>query len=220
MVRYQHICHLAYSCYIERASFDRAFDSLSIARAAFARSFDEAMVFAMDTSGAAVYMGSTEEVAARLGITPAGLRRLADIYGEVYEPLQRDTHYNNRRLWTLVAVERLEAARALVQADRARSIKAALLMLQSSMETPQEALALPSKEVSKDPVLLALLEHVQRLESRMEAMQRQLEAPKADDRTAELARMNAYLLGELERRRLEDETARRPGPWWHFWERS
>lgn len=207
--------------FIERGSTDRSFDSLSIARAAFARSFDKAMVFAMDTSGAAVYMGSTEEVAARLGITPAGLRRLADIYGEVYEPLQRDTYYNNRRLWTLEAVERLEAARALVQADRARSIKAALLMLQSGVETPQDALALSSKEVSKDPLLLAVLEHVQRLESRMEAMQRQLQAPKEDrNPTAELERMNAYLLGELERRRLENEAKKEPRPWWRFWGRS
>lgn len=169
----------------------------------------------MDSGGAAVYMGSNEEVAQRLGITPAGLRRLADIYGEVYEPLQRDTHYNNRRLWTLDAVERLEAARALVKADRARSIKAALVMLKDGSEPSQDAMVLLSKEVSKDPLLLAVLDHVQRLEARMEAMQRQLEAPSPQVGEAEeLRRMNQYLLGELERRRLEEEKREKPQPWW------
>ena len=50
------------------------------------------------SEGQTVYLESNEEVAQRLNITPAGLRRLADIYGEVYEPLQRDSHYNNRRM--------------------------------------------------------------------------------------------------------------------------
>jgi DNA-binding transcriptional MerR regulator len=175
----------------------------------------------MSDTGAVVFIGSNEEVAQRLGITPAGLRRLADIYGEVYEPLQRDTHYNNRRLWTLEAVERLEAARELVKADRTRSIKAALQMLQSGVETSQEGLVLPSKEVSKDPLLLAVLEHVQRLEVRIESMQRQLEAPRPQtDEAEELRRMNAYLLGELERRRLGDEAKKEQRAWWRFWQRS
>ncbi len=165
----------------------------------------------MDNDGTVVYLGSNEEVAKRLGITPAGLRRLADIYGEVYEPLQRDTHYNNRRLWTLEAVERLEAARALVQADRARSIKAALLLLQSGSEPLQEALALPSKEVSKDPLLLEVLEHVRRLEVCLEDMQKQLQALPAPQEDIEaLKRRNAYLEAELKRR---DEVVQRRG-WW------
>lgn len=171
----------------------------------------------MDNDGAVVYLGSNEEVAKRLGITPAGLRRLADIYGEVYGPLQRDSHYNNRRLWTLEAVERLEAARALVQADRARSIKAALLLLQNGSRPSQEALAVPSKEASKDPLLLELLEHVQRLEVRLEDMQKQLQAlPAPHDDVEALKRRNAYLEGEL-RRRDEQPAPRRA--WWKVWER-
>lgn len=37
------------------------------------------------------------------------------------------------------------------------------------------------------------------------------------ERAAELERMNAYLLGELERRRLEGEGKDRGRPWWRFW---
>jgi len=165
----------------------------------------------MDSTGAAVYMGSNEEVAQRLGITPAGLRRLADIYGVVYEPLQRDTHYNNRRLWTLEAVERLEAARALVKADRARSIKAALMMLKGGSEASHEAMVLSSKEVSKDPLLLAVLEHVQRLEALTET-NRAATQPLLDEvrLLREQVEKQNELLAELTRPQLEQ--GKRVGP--------
>ena len=39
------------------------------------------------------------------------------------------------------------------------------------------------------------------------------------ERAAELERMNAYLLGELERRRLEGEGQKSGRQWWHWWGR-
>ena len=154
-----------------------------------------------------VYLGSSEEVAQRLGVTTAGLRRLADIYDTVYEPLKRDDRHNKRRLWTIAAISRLERARQLVQDERARSIKAALEMARDGTETPpQDGLAMPQGG-SQHTVLVTLLEHVQNLEARLEAMQRQLEAPKDDaDRFAHLERMNAHLLDELERQRQSPTT--------------
>lgn len=91
--------------------------------------------------------------------------------------------------------------------------------------------------------LRQLRESNERLLERLEALeQRQLEAPKGDipspeatgvanrldhaeigseghelQKVTELERMNAYLLGELERRRQEAEAKERPRPWWSFW---
>ncbi len=124
------------------------------------------------------FTGSSQEVATALRVTTAGLRRLADIYDTVYPPLRRDEQQNNRRLWTRAAIERLKMARQLVQAEKARSIKAALESIRNGGATPSKSpLAVPQAP-AQDGVLLAVLEHVQRLEAHMEAMQRQLEAPK------------------------------------------
>lgn len=65
---------------------------------------------------------SAAEAATRLRVSGTGLRRLADIYAEVADPLERDSKTNNR-LWTLTVVERLEEARAIMHAGRAGSIK-------------------------------------------------------------------------------------------------
>lgn len=162
------------------------------------------------------YTGSAQEVATALGVTTAGLRRIADIYDTVYPPLKRDERQNNRRLWTRASIDRLGQARRLVQAEKARSIKAALESVKTGDATPSEdALASPHPP-SQDAVLLAVLEHVQRLEARIETMQRQLEAPKSAE--TELERTNRYLLGELQRRRTEAEAPRRA--WWQLWGRK
>ncbi len=59
------------------------------------------------------------------------------------------------------------------------------------------------------------------LRSESAAMRRQLDAPKdTSGSEPELARMNAYLLGELERRRLEDEAKKAWQGCWRFWQRS
>lgn len=170
-----------------------------------------------ETSVEVEFTGSSETVAERLGVTTAGLRRLADIYDTVYPPIKRDAKQNRRRVWTYEAISRLERARQLVQEDRARSIKAALELARDGTEIPRVTLAAPSQQVTQDALLVALLEHVQRLEARMETMQHQLEAPKGETtRETELERMNAYLLGELERRsNLEMQAPRRP--WWRWW---
>src|SRR3712207_1696283 len=77
-----------------------------------------------------------EDVAKRLGISSAGLRRLAVIYERVYEQLPRSP--NRGRLWTGDAVERLESARLAVQQGRAVSVEAALAGLRAGAE-PIEA---------------------------------------------------------------------------------
>lgn len=64
------------------------------------------------------------DVARRLGISGAGLRRLAQGYERVYRPLPRDPKHG--RLWPEAAVRHMEAARAMVGAGKATSVEAAL----------------------------------------------------------------------------------------------
>ena len=64
------------------------------------------------------------DVARRLGISGAGLRRLAQGYERVFRPLPRDPKHG--RLWPEAAVQHMEAARAMVGAGKAVSVEAAL----------------------------------------------------------------------------------------------
>ena len=67
------------------------------------------------------------DVARRLGISGAGLRRLAQGYERVFRPLPRDPKHG--RLWPEVAVRHMETARAMVGAGEATSVEAALATL-------------------------------------------------------------------------------------------
>ncbi len=182
-------------------------------------------------SEADVYI-SAAEAASRLAVSGTGLRRLADIYAEVHGPLERD-HKTNNRLWTLTVVERLEEARTLMRSGRAASVKDALVAVAGGVEAPVGALSTPARGLAQGGAALEMLaqrfEALERDNREMRrllqevlelnrALARQLEAPKDTSKSEpELARMNAYLLGELERRRLEDETKKRRRPWWRFW---
>ena len=64
------------------------------------------------------------DVARRLGISGAGLRRLAQGYERVFRPLPRDPKHG--RLWPEDAIRYMEAARAMVGAGKAVSVEAAL----------------------------------------------------------------------------------------------
>ncbi len=108
------------------------------------------------------------QVADRLGIGPAMLRRYAKDYESVYGELPRD---RQGRMYPLEAVERLEAARGLVMAGRYRSIRDALAGLQAGVQPLQVALE------KRDEVLPAILAELKRLGDaveRLEAENRQL----------------------------------------------
>src|ERR687895_2836395 len=76
------------------------------------------------------------DVAARLGVSPAGLRRLAVVYERVYGELARDPRYG--RVWPQEAVERLERARNTVHTGQAVSVESALNALASSDPTASD----------------------------------------------------------------------------------
>lgn len=67
------------------------------------------------------------DVARRLGISGAGLRRLAQGYERVFHPLPRDPKHG--RLSPEAAVRNMETARAMVGAGKAASVEAALDVL-------------------------------------------------------------------------------------------
>lgn len=77
-----------------------------------------------DGQGAERRVYSAGDVARRLGVSSAGLRRLAGIYEGVYGKLPRDPRAG--RVWDDQAIERLAAARELVERGRAASVEAAL----------------------------------------------------------------------------------------------
>jgi DNA-binding transcriptional MerR regulator len=81
---------------------------------------------------------SPGDVAKRLGVSPSGLRRLAGTYAELYGELPRDSS-GTSRLWSSEAVNRLEAARALLAAGQARSIKDALLAIEGGATASADA---------------------------------------------------------------------------------
>lgn len=80
---------------------------------------------------------SSNEVAKWLGVSPSGLRRLANIYSAACEELPRDSR-TKARLWPQVAVAELAAARRLVSLGRAVSVKEALGMVRRGEAPPAE----------------------------------------------------------------------------------
>ena len=68
------------------------------------------------------------DVAQRLSISGAGLRRLSDIYERHYGVLERDE--SGSRQWSELAVTRLEQARTLYKEGKAGSIEAAFALIE------------------------------------------------------------------------------------------
>lgn len=100
----------------------------------------------MSLFGSAELLLPPREAAARLGVAPSTLRRLATIYTTVYGPDALPWSDGGKgggsRLWTGEAVERTRAARELVDTGRASSFELALRMLRDApvqLPAPKEA---------------------------------------------------------------------------------
>lgn len=94
----------------------------------------------MTTFGGPELLLAPREAAARLGVAPSTLRRLATVYATVYGPDALPWSDGGRgggsRLWTMEAVERTRAARELVELGRASSFELALRMLKDAPSGP------------------------------------------------------------------------------------
>jgi DNA-binding transcriptional MerR regulator len=175
----------------------------------------------MESSGRVYTPGQAAQV---LGVTTQTLRRYAEDYGEVFEPV---IQHGRQRVFDDAFVARLQQAQAMQQANTAPSIRVALELVRDGLPL-SEVITRPEQPPFEQAVLErlnALAEMVTQLGEENRVLNRrlnELEPPKADiDPGAELEeqrRLNQYLLGELERRRLETE--RSPArPWWRFWSR-
>jgi DNA-binding transcriptional MerR regulator len=133
-------------------------------------------------SGDAEVVMNPGDVARRLGVSPSGLRRLASIYGEVHGELPKDSSRTSR-LWSLEAVVRLEAARALMAAGQARSIRDALVAVESGAAPPVGVAVQDARVAEALGVVATRLEALQasneRLEAEVAALRSEVEAVRA-----------------------------------------
>jgi DNA-binding transcriptional MerR regulator len=90
--------------------------------------------------------------AERLGVSASGLRRLAIIYETVFDELPRKPRSNNR-LFPEEAVERLQAARALLQVEKYRTINEALEAIKYGLVAEDE---IEASQAIKEPAPQAL----------------------------------------------------------------
>jgi DNA-binding transcriptional MerR regulator len=114
---------------------------------------------------------SPGDVAKRLGVSPSGLRRLAGVYAQLYGELPKDSGGTSRQ-WPGEAVYRLEQARALMAAGQARSIRDALLAVESGVTPSADAalaLGQEGRVVEALGVVAARLEALQESNARLEA---------------------------------------------------
>ena len=116
------------------------------------------------------------DVARRLGISGAGLRRLAQGYERVFHPLPRDP--KRGRLWPEAAVRRMEAARAMVGAGKSTSVEAALDTLARGDESGKAPGTPNPSEVSLDVFVQVL----RALRLNLESQHRRLASLEADVR--------------------------------------
>jgi hypothetical protein len=116
---------------------------------------------------------SPGEAARVLGVSPSGLRRLAVVYGEVYGELQKDAG-GTSRIWPREAVVRLQAARALMAAGQARSVRDALVAVEGGAAPPVEMTAAGGDVVAALGVVATRLEALQDANTRLEAEVRAL----------------------------------------------
>lgn len=156
------------------------------------------------------------EAAKLLDVTTQTLRRYADDYATVFEPVvQRGKQHEFDDTFTA----RLRQAQALQQANKVPSILAGLERVRDGSPAGK-AIEHPTAPTPFEQAVLEQLrglgEMVVQLSRDNETLReqvKQLEAPRENGET-ELERTNRYLLGELQRRRTEAEAPRRH--WWQL----
>ncbi len=135
------------------------------------------------------------EAAAELGVTTQSLRRYAQHYAKVFEPVAQ---HAKQRVFTDEVVTRLRTAQALQQANRAPSIKAGLELIRDGLA---EAQGLATGREDADPIRVladtvrALTEEIAALRATVEAQGEQVKALGAP----------------------KDEQPAPRRPWWKVW---
>lgn len=162
------------------------------------------------------------EAAEEFGFAPSLLRRYAGIYESLGGTIATDKR--GGRIYSAELLKHFSAARKRVQ--QGERVEDALKTLDlAPPDHEQDTYGMVSAEQVLG-VLEALRDSNRELRDELSSLRRevaelslrQLEAPR-DNSETELERTNRYLLGELERRRLEAEQKAQRRPWWQLWGR-
>jgi transposase-like protein len=170
---------------------------------------------------------SPTQAAQALGVSEATLRRWAKLYEEHFGPIATLEQGPGRpgRTYSDQALNQMQAARELLDQQRAATLEQAFRLLseadgvpeaiQPLAPNPQDILVLEVQSLRQQLAMQqAMLEE---LHTKLDSVTKMLEPPKAD--TADLERRNRYLMGELVRRDKEKaEAVKRP--WWWRWLRG
>jgi hypothetical protein len=168
---------------------------------------------------------SPAQVGQRLGVKPGMARRYHLAYETVTgEELRRDARTNGRMVSDgELAV--LERARSMVRANPSLSVEDAIRTVLGVVTAPTEPV-LPQEELLRRLVeeMQAIRQDMRQDRERMAVLEQENAALRALSLTSEtdvkledLRKMNAHLLAELERRRLEAEKPKRRA-WWKWWD--
>lgn len=173
----------------------------------------------MTLIGSADLLLPPREAAARIGVAPSTLRRLATIYSNVYGPNALPWSDGGRgggsRLWTGEAVERTRTARELVVSGRASSFELALRMLK---DAPVQLPAPAQAPAGSDAALEELRREVERLRAELEEVRGEVDTMRALPASAQLERLEdasetAGLKGRAEPERVRDGVLVRSARW-------
>ena len=119
------------------------------------------------------------EAARQLGVSPSGMRRLLVIYEQVHGELPRKgPKETDARILSSEVVERLGAARGLVEQERFRSIAEALTALDAGLKpdlTVESTLDTPAKGLSGEALGL-LLDELRAVRERLAGVEEELSA--------------------------------------------
>ncbi|MEX2542873.1 MAG: hypothetical protein WD314_13775 [Trueperaceae bacterium] len=146
---------------------------------------------------------SPQEAAEALGVSPSGLRRLAEIYSGVRGDLPRDPRTRSR-IWPERAVSELGAARRLVLQNRAASIREALEALDRGETVPERRIG---AQRASPQLLERMAEDLHSLHDELELVRVELAEMRSIG--AEMRSMMAELSGELAGERELHELRRR-----------
>lgn len=122
-----------------------------------------------------------KEAARRLRVAASTLRRLAPTYEAVHGPLPWEgDEAGGGRLWPGEAVERVQAARALVAEGRAKSLESALRALAGGAPPPSGVLSRPDEAAELVEALRAELEAVRRGLAEIPALREEVAALRSE----------------------------------------
>lgn len=131
----------------------------------------------MQLEGGLVEVFEAEAAAERLSVSPSGLRRLAVIYEQVHGELPRKG--KTGRLYSGEVLGQLEAARAMVEAERYPTIKEALQALERGELPDLPAEVATGARAGSDETLRAVVAELREVRAELAALRSEVATGRA-----------------------------------------